>query len=37
MKEVLIDGERLNKQGGTVWIGREGGSSSVAISLGERF
>ena len=37
MKELLIEGgwEELNKQGGSVWIGRSGGSSAVAISLGD--
>ena len=36
MKELLIEGEGLNKQGGNVWIGRGGGggSSAVTISLG---
>ena len=27
--------EGLNKQGGSVWIGRGGGSSAVATSLGD--
>ena len=35
MKEVLIEGERLNKQGESIWIGRGGGSSTVATSLGK--
>ena len=35
MKELLIEGEGLNKQGGSVWIGRGGGSSAVAIPLGD--
>ena len=32
MKEVLIEGEGLNKQVGSEWIGR-GGGSFVAIHL----
>ena len=31
MKELLIDGEGLNKQEESVWIGRSGGSSALAI------
>ena len=34
MKEMLIDGEGLNKQGGSAWIGRSGGSSVMVIPLG---
>ena len=34
MKEMVIDGEDWKKQGGSVWIGRGGGSSAVAIPLG---
>ena len=33
MKELLVEGEGLNKQRGNVWIGRGGGSSALAISL----
>ena len=29
MKELLIEEEELNRQGGSVWIGRGGGSSAV--------
>ena len=32
MKEVMIEEEELNKQGGSVWIGRGGSSSIIAIS-----
>ena len=35
MKEVLPEGKGLNKQGGSVWIRRDGGSSAMAISLGD--
>ena len=31
MKEVLIEREGLDKQGGCVWIGRGGGSFAVAL------
>ena len=34
MKELLIEGQGLNKKGGNVWIGRVGGWSSLAIPLG---
>ena len=34
MKEFLIEGEVLSKHGRSVWIGRGGVSSAVAISLG---
>ena len=33
MKELMIEGERLIKQGESEYIGSSGGSSSVAISL----
>ena len=33
MKELLIEWKVLNKQGGNVWIGIDGGSSAVAIPL----
>ena len=33
MKELLIEGVGLNYQGVSVWIGRDGGSSAVAIPL----
>ena len=35
MKEMLIEGKVLNKQGGSVWIGRGGDSSAMATPLGE--
>ena len=35
MKELLIEGERLNKRGGSVWIGRGGSSSAMTITLGD--
>ena len=35
MQELLIEGEGLNKQGRSVWTGRDGGSSVVAIPLGD--
>ena len=35
MKELLIEGEGLNKQEGSVWIGRGGGSSAKTILLGD--
>ena len=34
MKVLVMEGEGLNKQGESVWIGRGGGSSAVAITLG---
>ena len=33
MPVLLIEGKRLNKQGGSEWIGRGGGSSVVTIPL----
>ena len=33
MKDVLIEGESLNKQGWSVWIEISGGSSALAIPL----
>ena len=33
MKEVMIEGEGMNKQGRTVWMWRGGGSSDVATLL----
>ncbi len=33
MKEVPLEGGRMNKQGGSVWIGRGGGSSAVVTPL----
>lgn len=35
MEEAVVDGKGLNKQGGNVWIGTDGGSSAVAIPLRE--
>ena len=35
MREVLLDGEGLNKQEGSVWIGRGVGFSAVATPLGD--
>ena len=34
MKEVLIEGEGLNKEGESLWIGSGGGSSAMTIPLG---
>ena len=34
MQDVLIEGKDLNKHGRSVWRGRGGGSSAVAIPLG---
>ena len=34
MKELLIEGEGLNKQGGNVCMRRGGGSSTVTITSG---
>ena len=31
MKVLLIEGEGLNQQGGSVWIGRGGGSSAIIL------
>ena len=33
MEELLIEGEGLNQQGGSVWIWRGGGFSAVTITL----
>ena len=33
MKDLPIECDGLNKQGGSVWIGRGGGSSAMAIPL----
>ena len=33
MKDLLLEGEALNKQGGSVWIGRDGGSFVMVIPL----
>ena len=33
MKELVIECDGLNKQEGSVWIGRGGGSSALAIPL----
>ncbi len=35
MKELLLEGESFNKQGGSVWIGRGGGSIAMASPLGD--
>ncbi len=35
MKEVLVEEEGLNRQGGSVWIERGGGCSAVATPLGD--
>ena len=35
MKELLIEGEGLNKQGRSVRIGKRGDSSALAIPLGD--
>lgn len=35
MKEVLLQGESLTKQSGSVWTERGGDSSSVAIPSGD--
>ena len=35
MKVLLIEGEGFNKQGGSVWRGRGGGSPAVAIPSGD--
>ena len=35
MKELLIEGERLHKQGGNVWIRRGGASSAMSNPLGD--
>ena len=32
---MLIEKEGLNKQGESVWIGRGGGSTAIAIPLGD--
>ena len=37
MKEVLIEEKGLNKQRGSVWIGRGGISSAGAIPFGGNF
>ena len=37
MKEMLIEGENLNKQGGSVWIGKCEGFSAVGIPFWENF
>ena len=34
MKELLIEWEGLNKQGGSFWIGRGGGSLSTDVARG---
>ena len=33
MKELLIECDGLNQQGGSVWLGGGGGSSALAIPL----
>ena len=35
MREVLLEGEGWNKQGGSVWIGRGGGFSAVTTPSGD--
>ena len=35
MKELIIEGEGLNKQGWNIWIGRGRGSSAMIIHLGD--
>ena len=35
MKKVLLEGEEFYTQGRNVWIGRGGGSSAVAVFLGD--
>ena len=37
MKELLIEEGGSNKQGGSVWIGRDGSSSVVVIPLADIF
>ena len=37
MKEVLIEMEGLNKQGGSIWIRRGGDSSAVVEALDYRY
>lgn len=37
MKETLVEGESLNKQGGSVRIGRGGGHSVYGHPLGKSF